>query len=77
MNMIAYTIRNQYRHDVAARFYYKFYLVVVYHAPPILKLMSAIFYQICIFSPNDSSLKTMKNLSFPHLPDSKEPIEVE
>ena len=29
-----------------------------------LKLVSAIFYQICIFSPNDSSLKTMKNVFY-------------
>ena len=29
-----------------------------------LKLMSAIFYQIFIFSPNDSPLKTMKNVLF-------------
>ena len=27
-----------------------------------LKLVSAIFYQIFIFSPNDSPLKTMKNV---------------
>ena len=27
----------------------------------LLKLVSAIFYQICIFSPNHSPLKTMKN----------------
>ena len=27
-----------------------------------LKLVSAIFYQICIFSPNDSPSKTMKNV---------------
>ena len=29
-----------------------------------LKLVSAIFYQICIFSPNDSPLKTMKNIFY-------------
>ena len=29
-----------------------------------LKLVSAIFYQIFIFSPNDSPLKTMKNVFF-------------
>ena len=29
-----------------------------------LKLVSAIFYQILIFSPNGSSLKTMKNVYF-------------
>ena len=30
----------------------------------ILKLVSAIFYQIFIFSPNDSPLKTMKNVFY-------------
>ena len=29
-----------------------------------LKLVSAIFYQIYIFSPNDSPLKTMKNIFY-------------
>ena len=29
-----------------------------------LKLVSAIFYQIFIFSQNDSSLKTMKNVFY-------------
>ena len=29
-----------------------------------LKLVSAIFYQIFIFSPNDSPLKTMKNVFY-------------
>ena len=29
-----------------------------------LKLASAIFYQFFIFSPNDSSLKTMKNVFY-------------
>ena len=29
-----------------------------------LKLVSAIFYQIYIFSPNDSHLKTMKNVFY-------------
>ena len=29
-----------------------------------LKLASAIFYQIFIFSPNDSPLKTMKNVFY-------------
>ena len=28
----------------------------------VFKLMSAIFYQIFVFSPNDSHLKTMKNV---------------
>ena len=30
----------------------------------LLKLVSAIFYQIFIFSPNDSPLKTMKNVFY-------------
>ena len=34
-----------------------------------LKLVSTIFYQIFIFSPSDSSLKTMKNVLF-HLKSS-------
>ena len=29
-----------------------------------LKLVSAIFYQICVFLPNASSLKTMKNIFY-------------
>ena len=29
-----------------------------------LKLASAIFYQIFVFSPNDSALKTMKNIFY-------------
>ena len=29
-----------------------------------LKLLSTIFYQIFIFSPNDSSSKTMKNIFY-------------
>ena len=35
----------------------------------LLKLVSAIFYQIFIFSPKDSPLKTMKNVLF-HLKSS-------
>ena len=30
----------------------------------VLKLVSAIFYQIFIFSPNDSPLKTIKNVFY-------------
>ena len=57
-----------------------------------LKLVSTIFYQIVIFSPNDSLSKTIKNVfyfiekalfvldlffpSFPHFPDSPGKIEV-
>ena len=35
-----------------------------------LKLESTIFYQIFIFSPNDSSSKTMKNVFLFHLKSS-------
>ena len=37
-------------------------LLIVGHSN--LKLVSAIFYQISIFSPNDSPLKTMKNVFY-------------
>ena len=39
---------------------------------PLLKLVSAIFYQIFIFSPNDNSLETetMKNVFLFHLKSS-------
>ena len=39
-------------------------LHLVYHFTVVLKLVSAIFYQICIFSPNDSPLKTIKNVFY-------------
>ena len=55
-----------------------------------LMLVSATFYQIFIFSSNDSTSKTIKNVfyfikealfnfffSFPHFPDSKGQMEVE
>ena len=57
-----------------------------------LKVVPATFYQIFIFPPNDSPLKTMKNafsskklfsflrysnFSFPQFPDSKGQMEVE
>ena len=35
-----------------------------YYLNNFLKLVSAIFYQIFIFSPNDSPLKTMKNVFY-------------
>ena len=34
------------------------------HSVKYLKLVSAIFYQICIFSSNDSLLKTIKNVFY-------------
>ena len=37
---------------------------------PLLKLVSAIFYQIFIFSPNDNPSKTMKNVFLFHLKSS-------
>ena len=43
------------------------YSVGLYLNPSVLqalKLVSAIFYQIFIFPPNDSCLKTMKNILF-------------
>ena len=55
-----------------------------------LMLVSATFYQIFIFSSNDSTSKTIKNVfyfikealfnfffSFPHFPNSKGQMEVE
>ena len=39
-------------------------LISVYYIVTKLKLVSAIFYQIFIFSPNDSPLKTMKNVVY-------------
>ena len=38
--------------------------VSVYVIKGCLKLVSAIFYQILIFSPNDSPLKTVKNVFY-------------
>ena len=45
-----------------------------------LKAFVRFFYQIFIFSPNESPSETMKNVfspSFPHFPDSKGQMEVE
>ena len=43
----------------------------------LLKLVTTVFYQILIFSPNDSPSKTIKNVFISHFPDSKGQMEVE
>ena len=42
-----------------------------------LKLMSTIFYQIFIFSPNDSPSKTMKSVFLFHLKSSFRPRDIQ